>query len=48
MKTWTVVYVSSGLSYLCKWYGDHYEVEAEGKESGALKLIAAQLNGEMA
>lgn len=40
-----VVYVNSAKSYLCKLYGDHYEVEAEGN-STALKKLADALNGE--
>lgn len=44
MKAYIVVYVNSAKSYLCKSYGDHYEVEAEG-ESSALQRLATQLNG---
>lgn len=38
-----VVYVNAGKSYLCKLYGDHYEVEAEG-DASALKRLAESLN----
>lgn len=44
MPPYAVVYVNSAKSYLCKWFGDHYEVEAEG-ENSALQRLATQLNG---
>jgi hypothetical protein len=45
MTQWVVVFVSSSKAHLCKWYGDHYEVEAEGTSTSALKRIADELNG---
>jgi hypothetical protein len=45
MTKWIVVWVSASESLLCKWYGDHYEVEAKSGESQALKDIAGKLNG---
>lgn len=44
MKQYAVVYVDEGLSYLCKWYGDHYEVVAQHKSSNSLKDLATVLN----
>lgn len=44
MKLYIVVWVNSAKSLLCKSYGDHYEVEAEGQQE-ALKKLANQLNG---
>lgn len=45
MKKWAVVYKDTATSWLVKWYGDHYEVEASG-ETNALQKIADELNGE--
>lgn len=42
---YVVVYQGTSKSLLCKWYGDHYEVEAEGISS-ALQKLANALNGE--
>lgn len=44
MSKWIVVWVNHAESLLCKQYGDHYEVEAKGVETEALKKIAASLN----
>lgn len=43
-ERWIVVFVHSSLAYLCKRVGDHYEMEAEGQSTSALKRIADQLN----
>ena len=44
MTKWIVVYLSGSVSYLCKWYGQHYEVEAEGTSMASLQRIADELN----
>lgn len=45
MKKWVVVYLDAKTSYLAKWYGDHYEVEAFG-DSESLKRLAGELNDD--
>lgn len=37
------VYKAGSNSYLCKKYGDHYEIEAEGGSS-AIKKLVVELN----
>lgn len=44
MNKYIVVWVNSGKSLLCKRYGDHYEVEAEGQHTPLLRM-ANELNG---
>ena len=43
MPKWIVVYKSGSTSYLCKLYGEHYEIEAEGGSTAIAKL-AKELN----
>lgn len=45
MKKYVVVYKDTTTSFLCKWYGDHYEIEASGN-TGALQRLADELNGD--
>jgi hypothetical protein len=45
MPKWITVYKGGSTSYLCKWYGDHYEIEGEGPSS-SIKDIADRLNRE--
>ncbi len=43
MEEYISVYKAGSTSYLCKRYGDHYEIEAEGGSS-AIKELADKLN----
>lgn len=46
MDEYISVYKAGSTSYLCKRYGDHYEIEAEGGSSTIKELVDKLNKGE--